>query len=191
MAKYSHEENQQDAVKLYEMIYALKTLCVPTIARVNGSAFGGGAGLICACDFALSVRSALFGFTEVRLGLLPAVISPFVIERIGKSACSRYFLTGERFGTEQAERIQMVQESFDDVNALDARLDEIISKNVLQSSPRAIEASKKLIEFVDESNPYSKQSKEYVTNAIASIRVSDEGQHGLNAFLEKKKPKWI
>lgn len=188
MANYSEEENKADARKLYDMVAAIRYCDVPTVARVNGAALGGGAGLVSACDIALSVDSAVMGFTEVGIGLLPAVISPFVMEKIGKANCSRYFLTGERFKGQTATKIGLVSESFATVEELDAGVQQLL-KSFCRNSPQAMKKAKLLIEQV--SNMTIWESKEYVSGEIAAIRVSPEGQEGLQSFLEKRKPSYL
>lgn len=188
MATYSEEENKADARKLYDMVAAIRFCPVPTIARVNGAALGGGAGLVSACDIAMSVDTAVLGFTEVGIGLLPAVISPFVMEKIGKANCSRYFLTGERFKGPVAVKLGLCSESFATVEELDAAVSELL-KAFSRNSPQAMTKAKLLIEQV--SNMTIADSKEYVSGQIAAIRVSPEGQEGLKSFLEKRKPSFL
>ncbi|MDP2438099.1 MAG: enoyl-CoA hydratase-related protein [archaeon] len=187
MADYGHEENVRDAMALFDMFYSIHACPVPVVGRINGSAIGGGSGLVCSCDFAFAVKQASFGFTEVKLGLLPAVISPFVIGRIGQSAASRYFLTGERFGTDTAVRVGMVQEACDSEEALD-RCVAAVTKHIVQSSPQSVAASKLLVHKVAGSDILS--LKEHLANEIARLRVSPEGQHGLRSFLSKETPNW-
>ena len=172
------------------MVYSIRTCPVPVIGRINGNALGGGAGLVSACDISYAVNTAKFGFTEVKLGLVPAVISPFVMEKIGKSNASRYFLTGERFTSEEAKRIGLISEYFASESELDNAVDKLC--NDLQSSgPNALKICKELIQKVGTMDYKDKSTKEYVSNVIATVRVSEEGQAGLNAFLNKQKPSWL
>ena len=187
MADYSHEENVRDAYALFDMFYSIRSCPVPVIGRINGSAIGGGSGLVCSCDFAFAVKSANFGFTEVKLGLLPAVISPFVISRIGQNYASRYFLTGERYDAAAALKMGMIQDALDDEQALDAAVNSA-AKHIVQSSPQSVAASKRLITKV--TGQSFLELKDHLANEIARLRVSPEGQHGLRSFLEKKTPQW-
>lgn len=188
MASYSQEENQEDSLKLFDMVHAIQTCPLPTVARINGAALGGGAGLVSACDIGLSIDKAVFGFTEVQIGLIPAVISGFVTNKIGKSNSSRYFLTGERFGGQRAQQIGLVSESFETIEELDAAVEGVV-KNLSRASPAAVSRAKQLIEEIDGLTVAN--TRPLVSAAIAAIRVSEEGQEGLQAFLEKRKPSWI
>ena len=189
MAGYSHEENAQDSLHLYDMVLSLRACPVPVIARVNGSAIGGGAGLVAASDIAVGVEGSLFGFTEVKLGLIPAVISPFVIARIGRTAAQRYFLTGERFDVDAALAIGLLHERVADNKALDARV-ESLAEEICNNSPHAVKLCKKLIQNVSGSDYFDPETRRSLANEIASIRVSEEGQEGLTAFLGKRQPSW-
>lgn len=111
MAKYTEQENREDSEKLFDMFHSISNCPVPVIGRINGAALGGGAGLVACCDMAFALSSSKFGLTEVKLGLIPAVISPFVMDKLGKANCSRYFLTGDRFDAQEAVRVGLVQES--------------------------------------------------------------------------------
>jgi methylglutaconyl-CoA hydratase len=159
------------------------------IARVNGAAVGGGAGLVAASDISVGVEKANFGFTEVKLGLIPAVISPFVIDRIGNANAYRYFLTGERFNAVTAKEIGLLQEVVASEEELDARVD-IMAKEICENSPQAVTLCKKLIQGVQNKSYFESTTRAYLANEIASIRVSSEGQEGLSAFLGKRKPAW-
>jgi len=190
MAKSSEQENQQDALRLAKLMRTLNYLDRPTIALVNGPAFGGGLGLVACCDISIAVETAQFGFTESTLGLLPAVISPYVFRRIGETNARRYFMTGERFSARKAKEIGLVQDlvAADSIN--DA-LDSIISL-LLRAAPGAALASKKLVNAVaGHDEEQQKIQDEYTAGLIARMRVSSEGQEGLNAFLEKRDPGWL
>lgn len=188
MVNYSREENEKDSLALFDMIAAIQNCPIPTLARVQGSALGGGCGLIAACDMAFAAQRAKFGFTEVRLGLIPAVISPFVMQKVSSNACSRYFLTGDRFDSNQAKEMGLVHEIADTEEELDKLIEETIH-SILLSSPAAVRRAKKLIREVRGKSLFN--SREYVACEIASLRVSEEGQEGLQAFLGKRKPSWL
>mmetsp|Transcript_19097 Transcript_19097/g.32895 ORF Transcript_19097/g.32895 Transcript_19097/m.32895 type:complete len:303 (-) Transcript_19097:30-938(-) len=190
IAKFSEAENKADSEELYEMFSSIRHCPAPVIGRINGSGLGGGAGLVSCCDIVYSVEKAKFGFTEVKLGLIPAVISPFVIEKIGVTNASRYFLTGERFTAKIGKEIGLVNETFDSMIELDEAVANAVAE-ILTCSPAAVRAAKKLITNVASKQFFSSETKDYVTDAIASIRVSEEGQEGLSAFLNKRKPSWL
>jgi methylglutaconyl-CoA hydratase len=185
----SQEENQQDAMKLARLMRTLNYLQIPTIARINGAAFGGGLGLVAACDITIAVESAMFGLTEARLGLAPAVISPYVFRRIGERYARRYFLTGERFDGKKALEIGLIQQCVAD-NELDAAVEKVI-RQLLKGGPVAVTICKQLAFAVaGHSKKTQKSTDEYTSGLIAGMRSMDEGQEGLAAFLEKRKPGW-
>jgi methylglutaconyl-CoA hydratase len=174
----SYDENVADALRLREMLDAIDGCDAPVVARVQGHALGGGAGLVACCDIALAVPSALFAFSEGKLGIVPAVISPFALAKIGSSAARRYFVTGERFDAATALRIGLVHE----VDAeLDAAVERIVDE-LLSVGPTAARTAKALAR--------APQSAEQTARAIAEHRTSDEGQEGLRAFLEKRAASW-
>ncbi len=187
-AEFSEAENLQDASALAELLLVLDTLPKPTIALIQGPAYAGGVGLICACDIAIAARSARFSITEVRLGLIAAVISPFVINAIGESYARRYFLTGERISSTDAERIGLVHEVVPD-EALAVR-GEAFVKMLMQGGPIAQTEAKALIAAVH-GRPLDNDMLVDLARRIARIRVSDEAQEGMSAFQEKRKPNWI
>jgi methylglutaconyl-CoA hydratase len=187
MAGYTHDENVRDAAAAAAMFRAIDTLPVAVIGRVHGAALGGGSGLAAVCDIVVAADSAVFGFTETKLGILPAMISPFVLPKIGVSAARELFLTGMRFGAIRAREIGLVHtvvpgEQLDD--AVKRYVDEILS-----ASPAAIAASKALIPRVWGRLP--DEVAGITAEAIASQRVSPEGQEGLRAFLHKRRPAWV
>lgn len=184
--EYSHEQNVRDAAALSKMFLALDTLPVPLIGRVQGAALGGGAGLAAVCDVVVADEQALFGFTEVKLGLIPAVISPFVLAKIGRSAARELFLSGMRFGAARALAIGLVHRVVAAVQ-LDDTVEQYVSE-VGAAGPEAVAAAKALLRDVW-GRPFE-QVAPVTVQAIAARRVSDEGQEGLRAFLEKRKPKW-
>ncbi|PRP85078.1 hypothetical protein PROFUN_07262 [Planoprotostelium fungivorum] len=189
MASMSQEENKRDSLQLFDMIYAIKRCPFPVIARINGAALGGGSGIVAACDIGYSIETATFGFTEVKIGLIPAVISPFVMEKIGRGNCSHYFLTGRRFGASEAKSIGLIQESYKTPEELDAQVERVTAE-ICSNGPQATRLCKDLISKVCDMSIDDPETKEYVARQIASARASPEGKIGLSAFLEKKKPDW-
>jgi len=186
----SREENERDALQLARLMRSLNYLSKPTIARVNGAAFGGGVGLIAACDISVAADSARFGLTEVRLGLVPAVISPYVMRRIGETNARRYFLTAERFDSRRACEIGLVQQVAGS-GQLDGAVEEI-TEQVLSGGPVALAHAKQLVfGIAGHGLDAQKSIDEKTARLIADLRVSTEGQEGLAAFLEKRKPGWI
>src|SRR5688572_17831986 len=175
----SFDENVEDAMRLYRMLEAVDACPAPVVARVQGYALGGGSGLVACCDIAVAAPDAVFGYSEVRLGIIPAVISPFVLPRIGAGAARRYFLTGERFDAETALRIGLVHEVAEDV---DAAVDTVVAA-LLQGGPEAVRAAKQLVR--------ERPAGEETAQIAARRRTSDEGQDGLRAFLEKRRPGWL
>jgi len=187
MAKFSEKENLDDALKLAELLETLDTLSKPTIARVNGPAYGGGVGLVVCCDIAIASVSAKFALTEVRLGLVPAVISPYVIAAIGAHQARRYFLTAEIIEAQQAYDMGLVHE----VVTADI-LDETVGSAataLLKAGPKALMAAKQLI--AEQSGTDRRALRKRTAELIAKLRVSPEGQEGLTAFLEKRNANWI
>ena len=183
---YTKEENLRDAAATSAMFAAIDSLPVPVVARIHGAALGGGAGLAAVCDIVVAEEAAVFGFTEVKLGILPAVISPFSLAKIGRSAARELFLTGARFSAARAREIGLVH-AVVPAGELDATVDAYV-RELLTASPEAISAAKALIRDVwgrpiDDARPITAQ-------AIATRRVSAEGQEGLKAFLEKRRPAW-
>jgi len=190
MAGAAQEDNEKDALRLAKLMRTLNYLDRPTIAMVNGPAFGGGLGLVACCDIAISSDIARFGLTETTLGLVPAVISPYVFRRIGESQARRYFMTGERFDAQKAKEIGLVHEVIAPESMAD-ELDATISR-LLRAAPGATLASKKLVNAVaGHDAEQQKKQDEYTAGLIARLRVSSEGQEGLNAFLEKRSPSWL
>jgi methylglutaconyl-CoA hydratase len=184
---YSTEENIRDATAMSEMFGAIDTLPVPLIARVHGAALGGGSGLAAVCDIVVADEKAVFGFTEVKLGILPAVISPFAIAKIGVSAARELFLTGERFSAARAQAIGLVHAVVAS-EALDDTVHHYV-REILAAGPRAIGRAKGLIAQVAGRPPADVRA--LTSRTIAEQRVSPEGQEGLRAFLDKRKPNWI
>jgi methylglutaconyl-CoA hydratase len=187
MAKYSREENLRDAMALAGLMRTLDGVKKPTVARVQGAAFGGGVGLVACCDIAIASKEATFSLSEVRLGLIPSVISPYVIAAIGEREARRYFLTAERFDAVEARRIGLVHDVADS-GVLDEAVTKIVG-NLLKGGPQALAAAKKLIADVSRRSMDDALSAE-TARRIAAIRVESEGQEGLAAFFEKRKPNW-
>ena len=185
---YSIEENIEDAATLADMLAAIRDCPKPVIARIHGPAIGGGVGLVAACDIAIAVHDAIFCLSEVKLGILPAVISPFVINKIGPSTMRRYALTAERFDGLEAKRIGLVNEAVETVEDMDAGIKNLC-KLLKQTGPKAVAECKKLLHDVRCAG--WDEARTITTKSIARARVSDEGQEGLKAFLEKRPPNWI
>lgn len=186
-AKLDYNANLNDARELAELMYNLNGLKIPTLAVVQGAAFGGAVGLVSCCDTAIGAEDALFSLSEVRIGLAPAVISPFVVQALGERAARRYALTAERFSGSRARELGLLAEAYPAAE-LDAQVEAWVN-NLLLNSPQAMQASKDLLREVA-SGVLSPNLRRYTENAIARIRVSPEGQEGLNAFLEKRTPAW-
>ena len=184
----SRADNEADALKLAKMLQSLATLKQPTIARVHGIAFGGGMGLASACDICVASTDAKFATSEVRLGLAPSTISPYVIRAIGARQASRYFLTAERISAEQAKNIGLAHE-VTTPEQLDSKIDEI-AEALLLGGPAAQHASKQLIQLVDQ-QVLSEDLLLKTAQHIAHVRQGDEAKNGLNAFLNKQSPAWI
>ena len=187
MADYTHAENLADAGELAAMLNAIYTCPQPTIARVQGDVFAGGVGLVAACDMAVSVDSANYCLSEVKLGLIPATISPYVIRAMGARAAHRYFLTAERFSALEAHRIGLVHEVVT-ADALDAKVAELTSA-LVSASPHAVRACKRLVQDVAEREIDAALIRQTV-EGIADIRASSEGKEGVQSFLQKRKPHW-
>ena len=188
MADYTRDENIEDAGKLAFMLRAIYECPKPTIARVQGDVYAGGMGLVAACDMAVSVDTANYCLSEVKLGLIPATISPYVIRAMGARAAHRYFLTAERFGAAEALRIGFVHEVVS-AEALDAKVGELVSA-LTSASPNAVRECKKLVQDVAERD-ITRLLIERTVEGIADIRASDEGKEGVQSFLQKRKPAWL
>jgi methylglutaconyl-CoA hydratase len=186
MIGYSRDENVADASRMADMFFALNTLPAAVIGRIHGAALGGGAGLTAICDIAVAEESALFGFTETKLGILPAVISPYVLPKIGPSAARELFLTGMRFSAARAKEIGLVHAVVPS-GELDAAV-ERYTREMLSAARSAVAAAKALIPQVWGRSPH--EARLLTAEAIAAQRVSPEGQEGLRAFLEKRTPGW-
>jgi methylglutaconyl-CoA hydratase len=188
MADYTREENLRDALGLATLMQTLNSLAKPTIALVQGATYGGGVGLVACCDMAIATERATFCLSEVKLGLLPAVISPYVIGAIGSRACRRYFLTAEAFDAAEAGRLGLVHEVVADDAALRSRGQELATL-LLKNGPRAMAAAKELIAGVA-GRVVDAGLISDTAGRIAERRASTEGREGLTAFLEKRTPEW-
>ncbi len=188
MASYTDAENLADAGMLADMLHAIYHCTKPTIARVQGDCYAGGMGLVAACDMAVAHESAGFCLSEVRLGLIPATISPYVIRAIGERAAHRYFLTAERFSAAEAKAMGLVHEVADDVS-LDHVLDSLV-KSLLGCSPHAVGEAKRLLHDIAGESIDSHLIADTVRR-IAEIRASEQGREGVQAFLQKRKPAWL
>lgn len=188
-AGYSPEENLRDARNLAELLRTLNELAKPTVARVQGPAYGGGVGLVSACDVAIATFDAQFALTEVKLGLIPAVISPYVIQALGTRAARRYMLSAERFSATEAYRLGLVHEIVPDEAALDDAVGEVVEA-LLNNGPNAQSECKALIAAVAD-RAIDATVIEDTAQRITRVRASAEGREGIGAFLEKRKPAWI
>jgi methylglutaconyl-CoA hydratase len=188
MAGYSRDENFADAAALANMLRVLYHCPKPTIARVQGDVYAGGTGVVAACDIAVAVNSAQFCLSEVKLGLIPATISPYVIRAMGARAAHRYFLTAERFSAAEALRIGFVHQvvAADQLDAAVAAL----AQALVQAGPEAVKATKALVQDIA-GKDITQLLIERTVHAIAQVRVSPEGQEGIQAFLAKRKPDWL
>jgi methylglutaconyl-CoA hydratase len=183
---YTYEENLAESNRLADLMHAIYVLPLPTIARINGAAIGGGTGLLAACDLAIAAETAKFSLSEVKLGLVPAVISPYVIRRVGESLCRQLMLTGERFKAEKAKRFGLVNKVVP-IADLDDAVQERTAQ-LLTSGPEALQTCKRLLSRVPQMS--FEEAKTYTAEVIARLRMSAEGQEGMAAFLEKRKPRW-
>jgi len=188
MADYTRDENLADAGQLAAMLRAIYECPKPTIARVQGDVFAGGVGLVAACDMAVSVDTATYCLSEVKLGLIPATISPYVIRAMGARASHRYFLTAERFSAAEAHRMGLVHEVVT-ADGLDAKVAEL-TRAVISASPNAVRACKRLVQDVAE-REIDDALVAHTVAGIADIRSSAEGKEGVQSFLQKRQPNWL
>jgi methylglutaconyl-CoA hydratase len=185
-ADYDFAQNRADGQAIFDLMQAIDDCPKPVIGRINGAAIGGGVGLVSCCDIVVAAERARFALSEVRLGILPAVISPFVLAKIGAAHGRELFLTGERFDAYHAQRIGLVQHVAPD-EQLDAQVEERIEQ-LLLAAPGAQAAAKALIQFVTKKP--KNETRDYTANLIAQRRASAEGREGMSAFLEKRNPSW-
>ncbi|MEN9559140.1 MAG: hypothetical protein RLZZ502_351 [Pseudomonadota bacterium] len=188
-AAQSETQNQAEAMNLANMLHSIAACPKPTIARVQGNAFAGGIGLVSACDMAIAVEAANFCLSEVKLGIIPATISPYVIEAIGPRQARRYFLTAEKFSAAEALRIGLIHAVCADEHAMDASMTALLT-HLLNNGPQAIAASKELIAHVSHAANTPALRTE-TARRIAQVRATPEGREGVSAFLEKRSPSWV
>jgi methylglutaconyl-CoA hydratase len=186
MINYTYEQNLEDSLKLAELFYLMYSLPKPIIAKVNGAAIGGGTGLVAVCDIAIALENAKFSLSEVKLGLVPACISPYVIRKVGEGRCREFFLTGERLTAKRALETGLVNHVVSSEELDQAVQDKV--NQLISSGPKALAMCKELLKNVPGMS--FEKAKTYTADMIASMRIGDEGQEGMNAFLEKRKPKW-
>jgi methylglutaconyl-CoA hydratase len=186
MKDYTQEENFKDSKRLARMFAVINECDIPVIGRINGHALGGGVGLVSVCDYVVATDTALMGFTEVRLGLIPAVISPYCISKIGEANARAWMLSGERFSAEEAKRMGLIQEIVIGPE-MDTKIEEV-KKKFLAAGPEAAREAKKLIRGVIKN---LKTSEDFACQMITERRVSTEGQEGMRALLSKDKPSWM
>ncbi len=187
MGRLGFEENYRDALGLARMLDAIARCPKPTVARVNGATIGGGTGLAAACDIAVAGAGAFFSFSEVKIGLVPACIAPYVIRKVGPGRARELFITGRRIDAVEAERIDLVNILSGEAE-LDDKVKDILEQ-LLSSGPHAIEAAKRLVTEVP--NLTREQYIDYTARMIAELRTGPEGQEGTRAFLEKRRPEWV
>lgn len=183
----SFDENLAESNKLADLFYRIYSFKRPVIGRINGAAIGGGTGFVAVCDIAVAARSAIFSFSEVKIGIVPACIGPYVIKKMGEGKARELFITGERMKGDRALEVGLVNRVVD-LEQLDNEIDSIV-KSLLSSGPEAVAMAKRLISEVPAMGP--DEFKPYTAEMIARLRVSDEGQEGMDAFLNKRKPKWV
>jgi len=183
----TYEENYADSLNLARMLREIYTYPKPVVGRINGAAIGGGTGLVAVCDIAIAADDAVFAFTETKLGLTPAAISPYLLKRMGERNLREYFLTGERFSAARAAEMGLVNEVVP-ADQLDAAVNAKVAM-IMTGGPNALAVSKELIREIAERS--LEENGPYTAEVIAKLRVSDEGQEGMNAFLDKRKPRWV
>ncbi len=183
---YSYEQNLKESLELAEMLHLIYSSSKPTIARVQGAAIGGGTGLVAVCDVAIAAIDAKFSFSEVKLGLIPACISPYVLKKCGEGRCREFFLTGERLTAERVLIAGLVNKVVP-ATQLDKAVEEMISQ-LISSGPEAVKKCKELLNTVSQIS--FEEAKKFTAKVIAELRISDEAQEGMAAFLGKRKPRW-
>lgn len=188
IATYGPEENLRDSIKLAQLFNTIYECTVPTIAMAHGACFGGGNGLLAACDISIADINTVFAFSEVKLGIAPSTIAPFVIRRIGEFGAKELMMTGRRFNAEEAQKWKLVNHALPD-DKMEAEL-ENLKKQILSSAPGAVRATKELISHVIHEHHDMAETNYYTTKLISELRASEEGQEGMSAFLEKRKPNW-
>ena len=184
---YGYERNFSESLQLAEVLNLIYTCPKPVIGRINGAAIGGGTGFVAVCDISIASSSAVFSFSEVKIGIVPACISPYVVRRVGEGRTREFFLTGERLSAEQAFRAGLVNR-IAEPEQLDSAVDEMVQQ-ILTSGPDALTCCKDLLAAIAEQS--IQETKVHTAKVIANLRKSDEGQEGMDAFLNKRKPKWV
>ncbi len=187
VVKQSFEENLAESNALAELFHQIYTCRRPVVGRINGAAIGGGTGFVAVCDIAIAARSARFSFSEVKIGVVPACIGPYVVKKMGEGKARELFITGERLNADRAHEVGLVNRVVDD-DQLDAEIDSVLG-TLLSSGPQAITVAKKLVSEVPGMTP--EQFKPFTAEMIARLRISEEGQEGMDAFLNKRKPNWV
>jgi len=183
----SYEQNLAESNALADLFYQIYTFKRPVIGRINGAAIGGGTGFVAVCDIAIAAESAKFSFSEVKIGVVPACIGPYVIRKMGEGKARELFITGERMKAKRAFEVGLVNKVVPDAD-LDTEVNTLVD-TILTSGPEAVAMAKRLVSNVPMMPP--EQFKPYTAEMIAKLRVSDEGQEGMDAFLNKRKPKWV
>lgn len=183
----SFDENLNESNRLADLFYKIYSFKLPVIGRINGAAIGGGTGFVAVCDIAIASKTAQFSFSEVKIGVVPACIAPYVIKKMGEGKARELFITGERMPADRAYDVGLVNKFVDD-DQLDETVEKMV-QSVLSSGPEAVAMAKKLVSEVPAMSP--DEFKSYTAEMIARLRISDEGQEGMDAFLNKRKPKWI
>lgn len=183
----SFDENLKESNRLADLFYKIYTFPKPIIGKINGAAIGGGTGFVAVCDIAIAAESAKFSFSEVKIGVVPACIGPYVIKKMGEGKARELFITGERMKAKRACKVGLVNDYTDD-DKLDGKVEDLI-QTILSSGPEAVAMAKRLVSEVPSMTP--EQFKPYTAEMIAKLRVSDEGQEGMDAFLNKRKPNWV
>ena len=184
---YTFEENYEDSLRLARMLREVYTCPKPVVGRINGAAIGGGTGVVAVCDIAIASEDAVFAFTETKLGLTPAAVSPYLLKRMGEKNLRDYFLTGERFDAARAAEMGLVN-AVVPADELDAAIDAKVAM-ILTGGPEALAVSKELIRDISERS--LDENGPYTAEVISRLRISKEGQEGMNAFLKKRKPRWV
>lgn len=186
MKNYTYQQNVEDALALANLMHEMFSFPKPLLGRINGAAIGGGTGLVSVCDIAIAAEGAKFSFSEVKIGLVPACISPYVMNRVGFTKANQLFLTGERFDTHKALEVGLV-DGVAPLEEIDSRVD-ALARQLLSSGPQALATAKRLLREIPFMGP--EEQKRYSAETLAQLRISEEGQEGLAAFLEKRKPRW-
>jgi methylglutaconyl-CoA hydratase len=183
----SFEENLAESNALAKLFYQIYTCKRPVVGKINGAAIGGGTGFVAVCDIAIAAASAKFSFSEVKIGIVPACIGPYVLKKMGEGKARELFITGERMKADRAFEVGLVNKVVDD-GELEAEVEKLVH-TILTSGPEAVGVAKRLVSEVPGMTP--EQYKPFTAEMIAHLRISDEGQEGMAAFLEKRKPAWV